>query len=322
MPWLSKGILRVLVAACCLLGGLILAPGASADETIGADVTQMPSTKGTCGYASAGERPCLVVTTVLPGRALASPCEGTVSRFRLNGFVKPGNQYRLRVLRNDGGATFTGTASSAPVAIEKDGVNEYLTSLPIKAGEYIGLDFQGSTEEFGLRWVGTFPTVSDLVFKPFPEDGGSAMGFGDTAYYLFNADVHCSGESGPSGGPAPSPSSEFKVLGLKGTTLSLYLASKGTVELTDAGVGAKGAKALKKAGSKKPTLLKSVSASGGPGKVKLQLKLTAVAKKKLAANGKLNAKANIEFTPDGGIAADKSTVLKIKPKVKKASGKK
>ncbi len=132
---------------------MLLAPVSSADTTIGAYVNQNPSTSGTCGYKGPSEQPCLFVDTVIPALATTAPCDGTVTRFRLNGLPKPNNRYRLRVVRQNPDFSFTGTASSAPVTLATDGVNEFPTNLPIAAGEYIGVDFQGSTEQFGLRWV-------------------------------------------------------------------------------------------------------------------------------------------------------------------------
>src|SRR4249919_2048347 len=129
--------------AIAAIGGTFLslalaAPG-SAEVTIGADVTQMPSTSNTCAYNESEIQPCVAVTTLLPGLPVASTCDGTITRFRLNGFVRPANSYRLRVVRMDGGGLFTTTASSPPVVLGREGVNEFPTSLPIKAGEYIGL---------------------------------------------------------------------------------------------------------------------------------------------------------------------------------------
>jgi hypothetical protein len=293
-----------------------MAPAASADQTIGADVTQMPTTKGTCAPADAEIRPCVIVTTLLPGRMLTSPCNGTITRFRLNGFVRPNNHYRLRVVHNNGNGTYTGTASSAQVAIQADGINEYATSLPIAAGEAIGIDFMDSTEDFGLRWVLTMPTNSDLVFHTFPADGTpSGPGEDDWAYYLFNADVQCQGEGGPAGGSTSAPSNEFTVLGLKGTTLSVDVKSAGTVAVADGNPPAKRKKraSTSKKGSK-PKLLKPSSATGGPGVVKLPLKLTGAAKRKLNEKGKAKVKALVTFTPTGGTAATQTAKLTVKKK--------
>jgi hypothetical protein len=152
-----------------------LAPASSADVTIGANVNQSTLNSGTCGFGIPAERPCTFVTSTIPGQTMNAPCAGTVTRFRLNGFARPANHYRLRVVRRNADGSFTGTASSAPVAIASEGVNEYATNLPIAAGEQIGIDFLDSTEDHGLRWVGSSPGVGAAYFYAFPADGGSAF---------------------------------------------------------------------------------------------------------------------------------------------------
>jgi hypothetical protein len=262
--------------------------------TIGANVNQSTANTGTCSYKLASERPCLFLNEIIPGQtAMTAPCDGTITRFRLNGVPKPNNRYQLRVIRKNADESFSGTATSAPVAVSTDGVNEYTTSLPISAGETIGLDFDESAEDRGLRWVET-PGVGSLYFNAFPADGGSELGTGHSAiYYLYNADITC------------TPSNEFKVIKQKGTTLTLELASNGTVTATDAAKG------------KKKTL-KPSSAAGGPGPVQLGLKLNSVAKKTLREKGKVTAKAVLSFTPTGGSASTQTRSFIIKkPKASK-----
>jgi hypothetical protein len=282
-----------LLTAAALLVAMACASVSSADTTIGANVNQLTSESGTCGFKVASERPCTLVTSVIPGQTMTSPCAGTVTRFRLNGFPKPADHYSLRVIRKNADGTYSGTATSAPVSITAEGVNEFATSLPIAAGEGIGIDFLDSSEEHGLRWVGG-TGVSASYFYAFPGDGGAAYPTGPaTFYYLFNADIAC------------TPSNEFKVLKLKGTKLSLELASAGTVAVTDA--------------KTKNKLLKPSKVSGGPGQTKVSLKLTGPAKKTLKEKGKVKVKAKIAFTPTGIGATTSTQVRKFtvrKPKAK------
>lgn len=291
---------------------VVLAPASSADVTIGANVNQSPLTSGTCGYKFPTERPCTLITSAVPGQTMNAPCAGTVTRFRLNGFVRPANHYRLRVVRRNADGSFTGTASSAPVAIASEGVNEYATSLPIVAGEQIGIDFLDSTENFGLRWVEPDSGVGAAYFYAFPTDGGSAFPTGSAPfYYLFNADIACASASP---GPTPAPSNQFKIVKQKATTLTLELASAGAVTVTDAGAKTKAKASASKA---KPKLLKPSSATGGPGQAKVKLKLTGAAKKTLKAKGKVKVKAKITFTPTGGTASTQTRSFTVKaPKPK------
>ncbi len=265
---------------------LAFAPAAAADVTIGANVNQSTTESGTCGYELPSQRPCTFVTSVIPGQAMTSPCDGTVTRFRLNGLPKPNNRYSLRVVRKNADGSFTGTATSAEVTIASEGVSEYATSLPIAAGEEIGVDFQGSAEQSGLRWVGGSGVSASYLYA-FPADGGSAFQTGPaTFYYLFNADVAC------------TPSNEFHVVKLKGSKLTVQVASAGAVVVTSAA-----------AKRRKP--LKRSRAAGGPGRVKVNLKLTAAAKTTLREKGKLKMRAKISFTPTGGTTSTQVRKLTI-----------
>ncbi len=303
----------VAIVCMCAFG---VATSTAAEVTIGADVNQTTSESGTCGFALSTERPCVIVTNSIYGDpwSLTAPCSGTVTRFRLNGFPRPENQYALRVVHRNPDGTYTGTATSAPVSIATEGVNEYATSLPIATGELIGVDFLESLEEHGLRWVGS-PVSSAAVFFDFPADGtpGTPTIPSTTFYYLFNADIAC-GSSAPAPtsplAPAPvatAPSNSFKVVSLKKTTLTLSLASAGSVTVSEAAP-----KKKTKAGKKPKALLKLTSASGGPGQAKLKLALTGTAKAKLRQTGKVGVKARIAFTPTGGTTATQVRALTVK----------
>ncbi len=289
---------RRIAAVAVLLGvtiTLATSAAAAADTTIGANVNQTTSERGTCGYKAALERPCVLITTVIPGQAMTAPCDGTITRFRINALPRPNNRYSLRVIRINADGTYTGTATSAPVTPTTEGVNEYPTSLPISAGETIGIDFLDSSEEFGIRWVGG-SAVKAGYFYAFPPDGTAAAQTGPaTFYYLFNADVACTPPPPP---PPPPPSNVFSVVKLKKTKLTLSLASAGRVSVTDA--------------KPKSKSLKPVSAAGGPGQVTVGLRLTTSAKGKLKLNGKVKAKAKITFTPTGGTASTQVRKLTIR----------
>lgn len=202
------------------------------------------------------------------------------------------------------------------MTIGVEGVNEYETSLPVTAGEGIGVDFLDSTEDHGLRDV-FGSAVSSFYFFAFPADGGSAFPPNPAAafYYLFNADIACSAAPSPPPGPAPTttPSNEFKVVSLKGTTLTLSLGSKGAVAVADGSARIETAKTgAAKSLRAKPKLLKPSSASGGPGLATVQLKLTGAAKKVLGKKSKVRVKAKITFTPTGGTASTQVKSLTVK----------
>lgn len=98
----------------------------------------------------------------------------------------------------------------------------------------------------------------------------------------------------PGGG---SPSNQFTIGGLDGRTLSVDVASAGTVMIDDAGA--------------KDRLKESVVA-GGPGTVEVTVKLTKPAKQIVRRKGKVKAQAEVAFAPTGGVAATQATKLKVR----------
>jgi hypothetical protein len=187
-----RRLLAVLTSACGLVA-LTAAPGASAATTIGADVNQASNYLGAC--ASPAAIPCTVVNVqTTPARTMQAPCDGTVVNFRLNGTVTV-NTYRIRAVTDNGDGTWTPTAtSSPPVAIQTDGVNTYAASMPIKQGQYVGIDFSGATAA-GLRGFGG-PGFLEKVFYMHTADGTPDTPFDDAAIYLYNADVECGTPAG------------------------------------------------------------------------------------------------------------------------------
>jgi hypothetical protein len=183
-------MLKVLVLAVAL-AALAVVP-AQADTTIGADVNQAFTYTGACGGSGPADQPCAVVDlNTNPTRTMQAPCDGAVVNFRLNGIVTP-NTYRIRSVTDNGNGTYTPTATSAPVTIQTTGVNEYPASMPIKKGQYVGIDFMNNPVA-GLRGysgAGFF----EAVFYRFPADGGFATDTPPPDYdiYLYNADVACS----------------------------------------------------------------------------------------------------------------------------------
>jgi len=293
---------------------LAMAGGASAEVTIGADVNGPFSGGDACARMNPANRPCTVMSTLVPGRQVFAPCTGTVTRFRING-VPSANTYRLRIVSGAGKGGFMGTATSAAVQISSEGVNEYATSLPIAEGNYIGIDFQDSTEP-GLRYF-SGPDITHYYFYAFPPDGSPAAPDGiESSYYLFNADVLCAGEGGSGGsggsggdGAAPpvrvEPSNAFSFLGLRKRQVILELPSAGAVTIASPAIA-------KKRGAA-PRLLRRSGASGGPGSIAVPLKLTGAARRALADAGKVRATAVISFTPTGGATATQTRKLTVRP---------
>jgi hypothetical protein len=182
-------------AAACASAAFFAGHAQAADSTIGADVNQASfDYTGACGAPVPANRPCTVVNvTTNPARTMQSPCDGTVVRFRLNGVITA-NTYRIRAVTDNKDGTWTPTAtSSPPVTIQSDGVNEYPASMPIKQGQYIGIDFMDAAVA-GLHGLSfpAHPGLFEQYFYVFPADGTPDTPNGNnTAIYLYNGDVRC-----------------------------------------------------------------------------------------------------------------------------------
>jgi IPT/TIG domain-containing protein/PASTA domain-containing protein len=117
-----------------------------------------------------------------------SPVDGRIVRWRVRGASnKPG--YAIRVLRPAGEELeFTGAGTSAPATPIGPGIETFETSLPIEAGDYVGLDLPPEGQ------IGALEGASVARFGPRLLDGETRMGSSFSYGLTFNADVE----------PAPS----------------------------------------------------------------------------------------------------------------------
>ena len=101
---------------------------------------------------------------------------------------------------------------------------------------------------------------------------------------------------------------------VKGRKLIVTVAASGTVSVAPpSGAPASGASEAKKSkGLQRPS-----QGSGGPGQIKVKLKLTKGAASKLARKGKLKFRAAITFSPDAGIPRTETLKLRVKLKLKR-----
>ena len=124
------------------------------------------------------------------------------------------------------------------------------------------------------------------------------------------------GPSNQTPGPgAGKPSNAFTIGKVKKGRLRVTLASAGTVRviaMTPKRHGKHGKRA-----HAKPKAIKLSRASGGPGELKVRLKLTRFAKAKLKHQAKLRFKAMVTFTPTGGDPNAKASKLTLRGAKKK-----
>ncbi len=88
--------------------------------------------------------------TSLPeaGANLASPVNGAIVRWKVQGAV--GGPFTLRVLHPNGTGAFTATGTSRPVKANGIGIETFQTQLPIRSGDLIAVDSSNATDEIGV----------------------------------------------------------------------------------------------------------------------------------------------------------------------------
>ena len=99
---------------------------------------------------------------------LEVPFDGTVTTFSVNA-GSAGGKVQLRVLRPAGSGEFTGSGTSAAQTLAT-GVNTFTVSLPVKAGDVLGLDNSTSA----LMFDTTTPTAIAAYYQPSLADGSTA----------------------------------------------------------------------------------------------------------------------------------------------------
>jgi hypothetical protein len=186
-------------ALTALMSALTLAAPAAALVTIGANVTDTSNT-------SASTIGCVPDCTFValaddPPQPMQAPCAGTVTKWRVN--VAASNVvFRLRVVRDNGDGTYTSTASSAAQSNAfPSGVVTFPTSVPIAAGEYLGVDLTAGGVILGRDF-----TSGDNIFRPPMVDGLPQAVLFSGSDVLVNADIACA--SAPAGPTSAGPTGQ------------------------------------------------------------------------------------------------------------------
>ncbi len=161
---LSPGFLRIAALAAAVAGCLFVPAWASAATTIGSNLVSDPD-QSACGGLTA----CTYLQTALPtaNRAaggLVAPSDGVVVGWKLKaGSV--GGTARLRVLRPATGGKYTGAGTSALENVTQiaAALNSYSTSLPITAGDVLGLDNDTGGNYFAVTTSATAARFSPAL---------------------------------------------------------------------------------------------------------------------------------------------------------------
>jgi IPT/TIG domain/PASTA domain len=186
---LSRALLAMAItaaAALCLCGSAL-----AADVTVGPSLSSGGWETYECGFGS-----CIFANTELGGTGpnLASPVSGTVVRFNILGGLTAGT-YTLRSMRlaSSPMVAVFGKMSAPVAAVPNPGVQSYATSLPVVAGETIGLGMSETASVGFLEGTGHLT----LWTGERPESGPELGSFGAPELVGFNAEIQ----------PAPTISS-------------------------------------------------------------------------------------------------------------------
>lgn len=277
------------VLAALLLGGSVSQSGATV--TIGSNLAREPNSA-----ANYSPRPTFSNVSLASARrasgGLSSPVTGTVVRWR----IRVGDSTRvtnLRIIRPLGNGLFTGAGTSASVTPPIHATTSYGVQLPIRIGDYIGLDccnpaiFAPEAEFFV-----TDGAAIRNEWQPRLADGQAGRAPLRTNSYeiALNSEIH--------------PTSAFTLEAIthtksKGTaTIAAKVPNPG--ELTGSGRGVKVANAA--------VTSKQVSA---PGSVRLLIKAKGRKKRKLNSTGKVKVWPEITYTPTGGSASTQSMKVRL-----------
>jgi hypothetical protein len=108
--------------------------------------------------------------TALPERGanLVSPVSGAIVRWRVQG--AKGGPFYLRVLHPNGSGAFSSVGTSGGVSPTGTGVQVFTASIPIRAGDQLGIDPTNPSDEIGIAPV---PNASFGFIFPPPPDGAT-----------------------------------------------------------------------------------------------------------------------------------------------------
>lgn len=156
------------MAVACMATACMLVVVASAQASVVRVGSVLPD-----GYVSKKfDRVETLFNTALPepGATLASPVDGAVVRWRVQGAV--GGPFYLRVLRPNGKGAYEAVGKSAPATPLGPGLETFQTNLKIKAGDLIGIDPTNVSDEIGVKtesgasYASIFPSPFEGTVSP------------------------------------------------------------------------------------------------------------------------------------------------------------
>jgi hypothetical protein len=153
-----------LVAIVAMLAMALLAGSAQASTITVGSVLPVEYTATPFGQVKT------MFNTALPERGsnLTSPVSGAIVRWRIQG--AKGGPFYLRVLHPNGGGAYSSAGTSGGATPSGTGLQVFNASIPIHAGDQIGIDPTNASDEIGIAAV---PNASFGFIFPPPPDGAT-----------------------------------------------------------------------------------------------------------------------------------------------------
>jgi hypothetical protein len=277
-----------------LPGALVLAASVSpagAAVTIGSNLARIPNSAANYIPRPTFSNVSLALNRQAPG-GLSSPVNGTVVRWR----IRVGDSTRvtnLRIIRPVGGVLFTGAGTSPPVTPPTAATSSYGVHLPIRIGDYIGLDCcnPGIFEPDAEFFVTGNAAVRNEWQPRLADSGAGRAPLRTNGYEIaINAQIN--------------PTSTFAFDGItrnkrKGTAkITAVVPNPGQLIGSGRGVTVDNARV----GGRKVR---------APGRVRLLIEAKGRKQRKLNSTGKVRVRPVITFTPTGGSASTQSVKVKL-----------
>jgi hypothetical protein len=277
-----------------LIVSLVPAAAARAVITIGSNLERPVNLELDCGASS-----CTYVQTALPGSSVAaggfvSPVNGIVTSWR----IRAGADTTVTALRTVdplGGELFSGRGISAFESPAPNSTTSFPASVPIAAGDLIGLQMPGAPVDYVVAGGGSMASFQPVLADGVPRSPGSTT----DREIAINADVE--------------PTSAFehgKLRRLNDRRVRIRVTVPNPGDLSAASrKGPLSTGGVVKGDLIKPGFKRVMEA----GDAVLKLKLTGRARRLLARDGTLRTRVFISFRPTfGAVAVTQKVTAKLK----------
>jgi hypothetical protein len=183
--------LRLAAATAIICLSALIVPGAASARTITLGSELVAEFNNTQTFAGSSHITVANAELTGPINPASAPVDGMIVRWRLAPQTPPlPNEYQLMILHPEGNGTYRATATSDPEVASTTVTEVFPTTLPIKAGDLIGLDIK-STEPEPKIHVAPLPGATQFCWVPFLGLGspGAPTDPAPDVEFPFNADL-------------------------------------------------------------------------------------------------------------------------------------